>query len=199
MHIDRHTFICLSRMIYIITDNDAMFTYDFREKRVLLLLLLLKTLLFNYFRYYKYNHRRLSRVSGGLTHPTCGLSRFFNDVLCSSCRNTIIMDWTENPGNPTSCQDVQMYMCVPDGGCPAGFNSLAVPSSPGPGWRVVGQFRRRGPGIGLALSANVGGFRPTSHHALVYIGIDTNMMRHILRMYLPWLLVDYRLCGCEIY
>lgn len=68
------------------------------------------------------------------------------------------MDWTENAGNPISCQDLTFYKCVPAGGCPAGFNSRNVPSSPGPGWRVVGEYRARGAGMGLNLAGNTGGF-----------------------------------------
>eukprot|EP00884_Botryococcus_braunii_P008983 jgi/Botrbrau1/18086/Bobra.0062s0071.2 len=75
-------------------------------------------------------------------------------------RNTIIMGYTENPGNPRMCNNAGVYYCVLEGGCPAGWanNILSIPANPSVGYRTVSPAYRNGPGTGLFLMGNTGLF-----------------------------------------
>lgn len=72
------------------------------------------------------------------------------------CRNSVVMGYTANPGNPVNCSKSIAYACVPfNMTCKPDFNARNVTDSPGPGWRTVSRSMFPTKGRGGQLGANI--------------------------------------------
>eukprot|EP00884_Botryococcus_braunii_P023034 jgi/Botrbrau1/9414/Bobra.0252s0039.1 len=77
----------------------------------------------------------------------------FGAYQAEAVRNTILMGYSANLGNPFFCDTV--YLCTPVGSCPLGFNFRSVPSRPGPGWRTVAPTSIYTFRLGVNLASNM--------------------------------------------
>jgi hypothetical protein len=100
-----------------------------------------------------------------------GRAGWWSPLTCitHSCRNSILMGFTENFGNPIDCNNGFWYACIPVGeaGCPANFKFTSVPSSPGPGWRTVAPTSQYSYHFGVDNAANTSAPRLCCHLVLV--------------------------------